>query len=82
MCENQQPAADIHACSGAKRPATMRNGLRITVARWPCNAGHQIAQRVRETSDAGRVLFACDACMCTWEGAPPHAAAAGRKTLI
>ncbi|KZV35916.1 hypothetical protein F511_36601 [Dorcoceras hygrometricum] len=57
MRENQQPAADLHACGGAKRPATMRNGLRITVARWPCNAG-QIAQRVRETSDVGRTICA------------------------
>ncbi|KZV22275.1 hypothetical protein F511_28823 [Dorcoceras hygrometricum] len=41
---NLRMAVDFHACSGAKLPATMRNGLRITVARWPCNAGHQIAQ--------------------------------------
>ncbi|KZV27917.1 hypothetical protein F511_34551 [Dorcoceras hygrometricum] len=44
----------------------MRNGLRIIVARWPCNSGHQIAQRVRETSDAGRPLCACDAHACAW----------------
>ncbi|KZT76480.1 hypothetical protein F511_46496 [Dorcoceras hygrometricum] len=28
----RKPTADLHACSGAKHPATMRNGLRITVA--------------------------------------------------
>ncbi|KZT75265.1 hypothetical protein F511_47710 [Dorcoceras hygrometricum] len=29
---NLRTAVDLHACSGAKHPATMRNGLRITVA--------------------------------------------------
>ncbi|KZV56133.1 hypothetical protein F511_20407 [Dorcoceras hygrometricum] len=58
---NLRTTVDLHVCSGAKHPATMRNGLRITVARWLCNAGHQITQRVRETSDAGRPLSACDA---------------------
>ncbi|KZV40403.1 chitinase-3-like protein 2-like [Dorcoceras hygrometricum] len=61
---NLRMAVDFHACSGAKLPATMRNGLRITVARWPCNAVHQIAQRVRENCDAGRPLCACDAQAC------------------
>ncbi|KZV17948.1 lysine-specific histone demethylase 13 [Dorcoceras hygrometricum] len=55
---NLRTVVDLHACSGAKLPATMRNGLHITVARWPCNAGHQITQRVCETSDAGRPLCA------------------------
>ncbi|KZV52501.1 delphilin-like [Dorcoceras hygrometricum] len=30
-----------------------RNRLHIAAARWTCNAGHQIAQRVRESSNAG-----------------------------